>query len=101
MAAEHIRNHLADHGIRPDQVARFWLHQANLNMNRMVMKHLLNAEMTPETVPTILDRYGNTASAGSIVAFHLHHANMTPGAIGVISSFGAGYSVCSLLLRKR
>lgn len=101
MAAEHIRNHLAGFGIRPDQVARFWLHQANLNMNRMVLKHLLNAEMTPETVPIILDLYGNTASAGSVVAFHLHHQDINPGDIGVISSFGAGYSVCSLILRKR
>lgn len=101
MAAGHIRNHLAELNIRPEAVTRFWLHQANINMNRLVIKHLLDAEPAPEAVPTILDRYGNTASAGSIVAFHLRHADMAPGAIGVISSFGAGYSVCSLVLRKR
>ncbi|MFZ2633375.1 MAG: beta-ketoacyl-ACP synthase III [Desulfosalsimonadaceae bacterium] len=101
MAAGHIKDHLAVHDVRPDQVARFWLHQANLNMNRMVMKHLLNAEMTPEVVPTILDQYGNTASAGSVVAFHLHHQDIKHNNIGVICSFGAGYSVCSLILRKR
>ncbi|MDO9264311.1 MAG: beta-ketoacyl-ACP synthase III [Desulfosalsimonadaceae bacterium] len=101
MAAGHIQNHLAGHGIRPDQVARFWLHQANINMNRMVIKHLLNTEAGPETVPAILDEFGNTASAGSIVAFHLHHHGIKPNDIGVICSFGAGYSVCSLILRKR
>ena len=101
MAAGHIRNHLAVHGIRPDQVARFWLHQANINMNRMVVKHLLNTEASAETVPAILDEFGNTASAGSIVAFHLHHQDMQYNDICVICSFGAGYSVCSLVLRKR
>ena len=101
MAAGHIKDHLAWHGIQADQVARFWLHQANLNMNRMVIRHLLNSEAGPETVPAILSEYGNTASAGSIVAFHLHHQDMKPGDIGVICSFGAGYSVCSLVLRKR
>ncbi|RJP96097.1 MAG: beta-ketoacyl-ACP synthase III [Desulfobacteraceae bacterium] len=101
LAAGHIKDHLASHGIRPNQVARFWLHQANINMNRMVIKHLLNAEARPETVPMVLDHYGNTASAGSIVAFHFHHQRMQPGDIGVICSFGAGYSVCSLILRKR
>jgi beta-ketodecanoyl-[acyl-carrier-protein] synthase len=101
LAAGHIRNHLAGLGIRPEEVTRFWLHQANINMNRMVIRHLLNAEPVPETVPTILDSFGNTASAGSIVAFHRHHQDMKPNDIGVISSFGAGYSVCSLILRKR
>jgi len=101
MAAAHIENHLGNHGIRPDQVSRFWLHQANINMNRMVLKHLLDTEPGPETVPAILGEYGNTASAGSIVAFHLHHQGIKANDIGVICSFGAGYSVCSLILRKR
>lgn len=101
MAAEHIRNHLASLGLTPDDIKRFWLHQANINMNKMVIKFLLGDDVDHERVPSILDRYANTASAGSIIAFHLHNKDLNKGDIGVICSFGAGYSVGSLVLRKQ
>jgi len=101
VAATHISDHLASLGMKPTDVARFWLHQANINMNRMVIKQLLGDEVPAHTIPTILERYGNTASAGSIIAFHLHGDDLRRGDIGVICSFGAGYSVGSLVLRKR
>jgi beta-ketodecanoyl-[acyl-carrier-protein] synthase len=100
MAAAHISNHLASLGLRPHDVKRFWLHQANINMNNMVIKELLGHDFDSDMTPTILDRYGNTASAGSIIAFHLHNADLEKDDIGVICSFGAGYSVGSLILRK-
>lgn len=100
VAAEHIRKHLASHDITPQAVKRYWLHQANINMNKMVIKYLLDDALTPDKTPTILDRYANTASAGSIIAFHKHNTDFSTGDIGVICSFGAGYSVGSLVLQK-
>ncbi len=100
VAAQHIRDHLSCHGLTPELVQRYWLHQANINMNKMVIKYLLNDVLTPEKTPTILDRYANTASAGSIIAFHKHSKDLAQGDIGMICSFGAGYSVGSLLLQK-
>ncbi len=100
IAASHIRDHLLSLAIDPGRVRRFWLHQANLNMNRMVTRHLLGEEAGEDLIPTILDRYANTASAGSIIAFHLHRADLASGDVGVICSFGAGYSVGSLVVRK-
>lgn len=100
VAAEHIRKHLASHDITPQAVKRYWLHQANINMNKMVIKFLLDDTLTPDKTPTILDRYANTASAGSIIAFHMHNTDFSTGDIGVICSFGAGYSVGSLVLQK-
>lgn len=100
IAAGHIRDHLAELGIRPDEVKRYWLHQANLNMNRMVIRHLLGEELTEERTPTIVDEYANTASAGSVIAFHRYNQDLQKGDIGVICSFGAGYSVGSLVMRK-
>ncbi len=100
VAAKHIRDHLESLDIRPRDVRRFWLHQANINMNNMVIKQLLGEDVKAETIPTILERYGNTASAGSIIAFHLYKDDLKKGDIGVICSFGAGYSVGSLVLRK-
>jgi beta-ketodecanoyl-[acyl-carrier-protein] synthase len=101
VAAKHISDHLASLDLKPRDVNRFWLHQANINMNNMVIKQLLGEDVEAETIPSILERYGNTASAGSIIAFHLYNADLKKGDIGVICSFGAGYSVGSLVLRKR
>ena len=100
IAAKHIGEHLASLGLKPGDVKRFWLHQANINMNNMVIKQLLGEDVQAETIPTILERYANTASAGSIIAFHLYNDDLKKGDIGVICSFGAGYSVGSLVLRK-
>jgi beta-ketodecanoyl-[acyl-carrier-protein] synthase len=101
VAAKHIREHLASLGLKPRDVNRFWLHQANINMNNMVIKELLGEDVDEEIIPTILDRYGNTASAGSIIAFHLYNDDLKKGDLGMICSFGAGYSVGSLVLRKQ
>lgn len=101
VAARHISDHLANLGLTPQDVRRFWLHQANINMNRMVIKELLGDDVAPEKVPSVLEQYGNTASAGSIIAFHLYQNDLIAGDIGMICSFGAGYSVGSLVLRKR
>ena len=70
-------------------------------MNQLVIKRLTDAESTPDVAPLILDEFANTASAGSIVAFHRHRADLQGGDLGVICSFGAGYSIGSVLVRKR
>ncbi len=101
IAAGHISEHLASLDITPREVNRFWLHQANLNMNRMVIKQLLGEDVPADKTPTIIERYANTASAGSIIAFHFYNQDLQKGDIGVICSFGAGYSVGSLVLRKQ
>jgi beta-ketodecanoyl-[acyl-carrier-protein] synthase len=101
VAAKHISDHLASLDLKPSDVHRFWLHQANINMNNRVIKQLLGEDVEAKIIPTVLERYGNTASAGSIIAFHLYNDDLKKGDIGVICSFGAGYSVGSLVLRKR
>ncbi|MDK9709430.1 MAG: beta-ketoacyl-ACP synthase III [Desulforhopalus sp.] len=100
IATEVIREHLAGYGIAPSDLKRVWLHQANLNMNQLICKKLLGTEITPEITPTILDTYANTASAGSIICFHMHHEDIKDGDLGVICSFGAGYSVGNIIVRK-
>ena len=50
--------------------------------------------------PLILDEFANTASAGSIIAFHKHRQGLSDGDLGVICSFGAGYSIGSVIVRK-
>jgi beta-ketodecanoyl-[acyl-carrier-protein] synthase len=101
MAAEHISSQLADIDIPIESVKRWWLHQANINMNQLITKKILGREPTPTEAPIVLDRYANTASAGSLIAFNLHHKDLSSGDIGLICSFGAGYSIGSLVIKKR
>ncbi len=101
MAAEHIESQLTSLNFAPAQVRRFWLHQANQGMNQLVIKRLIDQESTPDVAPLILDEFANTASAGSIVAFHRHRGDLQAGDVGVICSFGAGYSIGSVAVRKR
>ena len=100
MAAEHMAQHLADLGLEPSSVRRFWLHQANLAMNQLISRKLLGRDATAEDAPVILDEFANTASAGSIIAFHRHKADFQSGDVGMICSFGAGYSIGSAVIRK-
>ncbi|MEE3058698.1 MAG: 3-oxoacyl-[acyl-carrier-protein] synthase III C-terminal domain-containing protein, partial [Pseudomonadota bacterium] len=44
--------------------------------------------------------YANTSSAGSIIAFHRHKEDFDAGDLGVICSFGAGYSAGSVIVRR-
>ena len=101
MAAKHISDHLAEHDFTADDLSRWWLHQANINMNILISKRLLGREATQEEAPIVLDEYANTASAGSIIAFSKYNKDLAPGSVGVICSFGAGYSIGSLVIRKR
>lgn len=98
---EHIVKHLGQHNIAPDSIKRFWLHQANQTMNDLIAKRVLGRQATIEEAPLILDRYANTSSAGSIIALHLYHDDLQSGDLGIVSSFGAGYSIGSVLLEKR
>ncbi len=100
IAEQHLRSHVESLGFTIADIKRWWLHQANINMNQMIIQRLLGREATFEEAPIILDRYANTASAGSIIAFHLHQRDLASGDLGVISSFGAGYSIGSLIVRK-
>ena len=81
-------------------IKRWWLHQANINMNDLIARRLLGRDPNPGEAPVVLDQYANTASAGSLIAFNLHHEDLEAGDLGVICSFGAGYSIGSLVLRK-
>jgi len=100
MAAKHLVDQLEALQMTPTDPARWWLHQANLNMNLLISKRILGRQATAKEAPIVLDEFANTASAGSLIAFNLHHKDLLEGDIGVICSFGAGYSIGSLVLRK-
>ena len=100
MVAAMIADHAADLGLDPASLRRLWLHQANQGMNRLIAQRVLGHEASEDESPTVLDTYGNTSSAGSIIAFHKHSADLAHGDIGTICSFGAGYSAGTVFVRK-
>jgi len=82
MAAKHIEDHLAEVGHTPQDLT-------------------LGRDASLEEAPIVLDEYANTASAGSIIAFTKYNKDLASGSVGVICSFGAGYSIGSLVIKKR
>lgn len=101
LVAQLITQHLASLELEGGDLKKLWLHQANRHMNDMIARRVLGFDPDTEQAPIILDRYANTSSAGSIIAFHLHRENMRADDIGVICSFGAGYSAGSVVVRRQ
>lgn len=100
MVSDFIKNQLERLHLNPSDIQRLWLHQANMNMNRLIAEKILGKDAPEIQWPTVLDEYANTSSAGSIIAFHLHRDGLNSGDYGILCSFGAGYSLGSLVLKK-
>lgn len=100
MVAELITSHLEELNKSAPDLKRMWLHQANKNMNDFISRKVLGHDPDPSQAPVILDEYANTSSAGSIIAFHKYKSDLAVGDLGLICSFGAGYSAGSVIVEK-
>ena len=100
MVSDHIQAHLDDEGVAAGAIRRLWLHQANKGMNDLIGRKVLGRVPEPGEQPNILQDYANTSSAGSIIAFAQNSDDMAAGDVGLICSFGAGYSVGSVLVER-
>jgi beta-ketodecanoyl-[acyl-carrier-protein] synthase len=100
MVSAHILSHMEEEGRSAEQLSRMWLHQANKGMNDFIGKKVLGRVPEEGEQPNILQDYANTSSAGSIIAFSKYSDDMAKGDIGLICSFGAGYSVGSVIVEK-
>jgi len=100
LVSKHIADHMADEGVTAADLKRLWLHQANKTMNDYIGKRVLGRDPEPGEQPNILQDYANTSSAGSIIAFAKYSGDLQPGDHGLICSFGAGYSVGSVIVER-
>lgn len=100
LVSDHIAGHMADNGVQADDLKRVWLHQANKSMNDFIGRKVLGRVPEPGEQPNILQDYANTSSAGSIIAFSKYSDDLKDGDMGLICSFGAGYSVGSVILQR-
>ncbi len=101
MVSKHISDHMEAEGVASGDLKRLWLHQANKTMNDFIGKKVLGREPEAGEQPNILQDYANTSSAGSIIAFSKYSDDLTDGDVGLICSFGAGYSVGSVIVKRR
>ncbi len=100
MVSQHITEHMDSEGMNSTDLKRLWLHQANKAMNDFIGKKVLGRDPEPGEQPNILQDYANTSSAGSIIAFSKHSDDLEEGDIGLVCSFGAGYSVGSVIVKR-
>lgn len=100
LVSAHIAAHLEEEGISASQLRRLWLHQANKTMNDFIGRKVMGRTPAPDEQPNILQDYANTSSAGSIIAFSKYSDDLRPGDTGLICSFGAGYSVGSVVVER-
>ncbi|MEM7721321.1 MAG: beta-ketoacyl-ACP synthase III [Pseudomonadota bacterium] len=100
LVSKHIAQHMEEEGVAATDLKRLWLHQANKTMNDYIGKKVLGRDPEPGEQPNILQDYANTSSAGSIIAFAKYSDDLQPGDTGLICSFGAGYSVGSVIVER-
>jgi beta-ketodecanoyl-[acyl-carrier-protein] synthase len=100
LVSAHMLGHLEEEGVPADSLRRLWLHQANKAMNDFIGRKVMGRVPDRAEQPNILQDYANTSSAGSIIAFAQYSDDLIPGDRGMICSFGAGYSVGSVLVER-
>lgn len=98
-ASRFLKDMLDRNDLTTEDVSRFWLHQANLKLNKAIVRQVLGHEDMARA-PAVLGEIGNVASPGSIVAFHRTREEVPVGGLGLICSFGGGYSMGCLLMRR-
>lgn len=100
LVADRIAVQLQGNGLSVDQIKRFWMHQANINMNSLILKMIAGKTVDPERMPMVLAEYANTSSAGVIIAMHQSADQVEIGEYALLSSFGAGYAMGSVIVKK-
>jgi beta-ketodecanoyl-[acyl-carrier-protein] synthase len=100
MVSKHIADNMDNEGLQATDLKRLWLHQATKTINDYIGKKALGRDPTTGEQPNILQNYANTSSAGSIIAFAKYSSDMVNADLGLICSFGAGYSVGSVILER-
>ncbi|WP_198335815.1 beta-ketoacyl-ACP synthase III [Psychrobacter celer] len=98
--SEIITEHLHDNELQASDIKMMWLHQANANMLDLILRTVVGRDADKAIVPSVIDEFANTSSASPMIVFHRYKDKLASGDLGVICSFGAGYSIGSVLVRK-
>jgi 3-oxoacyl-[acyl-carrier-protein] synthase III len=72
-------------------------HQANKRIIDCVIEHL---KVPPERVASTIALLGNTGCASVAITYHRHWQQLAPGQMGILVTFGGGYSAGAALVRR-
>ncbi|MAA74306.1 MAG: beta-ketoacyl-ACP synthase III [Salinisphaeraceae bacterium] len=100
LVSQLVVGHIEDLGINVPDIKRLWLHQANINMNKLIAKKVYGRDARDAELPSAIHEYGNTSSASPVIVFHLNSGDLQAGDVGVLCGFGAGYSAGSVVVRR-
>lgn len=98
--SEIILEHLQENDLQASDVKMMWLHQANANMLDLILRTVIGRDADKAIVPSVIAEFANTSSASPMIVFHRYKDQLKSDDLGVICSFGAGYSIGSVLVRK-
>ena len=98
--SEIITEHLHANDLQASDVKMLWLHQANANMIDLILRTVMGKNADKAIAPSVIAEFANTSSASPMIVFHRHKDDLQSGDLGVICSFGAGYSIGSVLVKK-
>ncbi|WP_352337795.1 beta-ketoacyl-ACP synthase III [Psychrobacter sp. 16-MNA-CIBAN-0192] len=98
--SEIITEHLQANNLQADKIKMMWLHQANANMIDLILRTVVGKDADKAIAPSVIAEFANTSSASPMIVFHRYKDSLQSGDLGVICSFGAGYSIGSVLVRK-
>jgi 3-oxoacyl-[acyl-carrier-protein] synthase-3 len=92
------RKVIKESGLSVSDIDFFFLHQANMRINAKLVELL---HLPEERVPSNIARIGNTGAASVIILMEEEQraGRLRPGAVCLLSAFGAGYLWGSALLR--
>ncbi|TXD97753.1 beta-ketoacyl-ACP synthase III [Psychrobacter frigidicola] len=95
-----ITEHLQENDLQASDIKMLWLHQANANMIDLILRTVVGRDADKAIAPSVIAEFANTSSASPMIVFHRYKDALQSGDLGVICSFGAGYSIGSVLVRK-
>ena len=98
--SEIIIEHIKENNLEPSDIKMMWLHQANANMLDLILRTVMGKDADKSIVPSAIAEFANTSSSSPMVVFHRHKDELKSGDLGIICSFGAGYSIGSVLVKK-
>lgn len=81
-----------------DDVQLLIAHQANKRIIDCVIEHL---KLPADRLALTIGELGNTGCASVAITYHRNWRRLTAGQVGVLVTFGGGYSAGAALLRKR
>jgi 3-oxoacyl-[acyl-carrier-protein] synthase-3 len=93
-AAQHI---LERHRVSLEEVQLLIPHQANKRIIDCVVEHM---KLAADRVALTVGELGNTGCASVAITYHRNWQKLTKGQIGVMVTFGGGYSAGAALLKK-